>query len=70
MKFTVLAVSILILNCNQRSTIVNSSESFDSASFDPIIEHSQIPRDTDSNKSTDDTLSNSKTNIDSFKRNK
>ena len=70
MKFTVLTFSILILNCNQRNTIVNSSESFDSASFDPIIEHSQIPRDTTIDKSTHDTLNNTKTNTDSVDRKK
>jgi len=56
MKLTVLAVSFIILGCKQKGRIVKSVESFDTASFDPIIEHSKIPAHTRVDTSTYDTL--------------
>ena len=46
MKFVILSFLLIMITCLERSTIVKSAKSFDSASFEPIIEHSQIPNDT------------------------
>jgi len=46
MKFVILSFLLIMITCLERSTIVKSAESFDSSSFEPIIEHSQIPYDT------------------------
>jgi len=69
MRFTILSFSVIILTCNQKGAIVKSSESFDTASFDPIIEHSQI-RDTDAYMEPNDTLKMSESFVDSLHRRK
>ena len=58
-----------MLNCNQKGAMVKSSESFDTASFDPIIEHSQI-KNTDVYMELNDTLKMSESFADSLNRKK
>jgi len=69
MKFTILSFSVIMLNCNQKGAMVKSSESFDTASFDPIIEHSQI-KNTDVYMELNDTLKMSESFADSLNRKK
>jgi len=65
MKFTILSFSVVILTCNQRDAMVKSSESIDSASFDPIVEHSQI-KNTDVYMELNDTLKMRESLVDSL----
>ena len=69
MKFTILSFSVIILTCNQKGPIIKSSESFDTASFDPIIEHSQI-KNSDVYVEPNDTLKMSESLVDSLNRKK
>ena len=67
MKLALLSFSLIVLTCRQRGAIVKSTESFDSTSFEPIIEHSQIPNDTGAEYEFFDTLQTTKCVSDSLK---
>ena len=58
----------MILACNQ-SSIVKATESFDSTSFEPIIEHSEIPADN-CDSGFVNTVKSREISIDSFKHKK